>query len=188
MKKIGLLTFLLFCMYSCNWNNRIKCEGFDFKRIPYKKAYFFNSLHYSNGNDTIRLRCVWHKFSKPSSYDESAAFLTECRPDFIISYRDKENKLNLEYIFSYSPLEENIMELSLFVNSSYRSFLLPEIKGNREYSFNLGRKYNLTANISDEEIIDRIKIQKYRITYIEMGSDETWKLIRIGDSLLRSNS
>ena len=77
------------------------------------------------------------------------------------------------------------MKLSLHVNFSNVLISSDSLNSNKGVTLLLGKKYNLSANIPSREIIKSIDFEKMRVTRIEKESGEIWRLVKVGDSLVK---
>ena len=174
MKSIYFLVLIyLFSFCTLMPSEKIVCEAFDFKKLPYDKGYFLQNLRYTNGIDTLNLDYKDLDVSKHFVCDKSA-MCVDCNPSFNFTNEDTLQLTSISSTFHYHPLEENKMILSLLFNSCYVEVMLDTININQLETILPKEKYRLNDT---EGIIERIKLKKLKVVQIEMESGETWRLI-----------
>jgi len=170
MHQKFLSLFIIVFLLSCSPGEKVRCEGFNFKRLKYSKEYFLKNLYYSNGIDTIKLVYTGLHCSKPYTPNW---VVPECSPAFDISYEDSSRLLQLHYSFDYYPHEENqlMFYLSVYLSDNYVDMEL--------MTDTLKTDHKITIDL--DEGLKKVELNKYRITSIEIESDEVWRLIKVGN-------
>ena len=176
------MSFFSAFLSACNFNQNTKvyCPGFEFNRLNIKRKHFETNLLYTNGIDTILLKCYSSEYSKP--FLDEGSIYTECNPIYDVSLENDSKSLQISYSFDYFPKEIKKMNFTLQINNSSIEFSLDTLDINHKSIINLGKKFNDFPRIEPNEIIKRIEFYKYRVTFIEKQSGEVWRLIET-DSL-----
>lgn len=185
MRNIIILISLVFTLNSCNQQ---KCEEFDITKMPFNVTDFKNITEYTNGSDTMVLSSS--NIFQSKSYNQSwlSNFDFEvgqvCEPKYKIKFSDNENRIEINYEFSYSPSENNSIFLYLDFNSTP---FFKKVKLHPYYSKIIFQK-NLTSNRTlNPYILKIVRLENFRINSFEFYSGEKWYLIKDGDSVINAS-
>lgn len=178
--SIAICCILITLIVSCDQGI---CESFDFKKIPFKPAYYRKSLTYTNGSETVTLYPKVEEYSRESILN--AMGNPDCNPFYSISYSSKQGDLlNLLYSFDSHP-DEDFTNFSVFINTSYLNIKVDSNfmqKSNRNVKNTL-ESFDLPNSNDSSKMIKMAILEKMRLTEIETYTGVKWKLIKIGSDV-----
>lgn len=157
-----------------------KCEGFNFKRLPFGLKYYYKSLTYTNGKDSTKLLFSNVFFSEESRL--SALSNPECNPRIEYGFDTKPYFFSLYYSLTYIPGSPN-MELNVGINMSQlkpiklNSNSLPKFKSNK--MIKLSSEYKeYKYDVDSSRTLKYLTLQKMRVVEFEFLDGTKWYLVQ----------
>ncbi len=172
-KRIILILPLFYFLHSCEQK---KCEGFNIKKLPLKNIRFDKIISYSNGIDTLEL--IQDYFYQSKEINSFSRNIDLCNPSFEVAYQDKDNLLNINYDFSYTPSINKNVNLYLLILKSHIEINLNNIDNNKKQIFIQNRKNTFSLDASKTELIKKIQLEKLKVIMFEKFNGERWFLIK----------